>query len=87
MSEQEDKLKQVLKRLEKERDELKLQAGLAKLEARDDWDEIEKKLEGLRGRLKVVGEEAYEASGDVGAALDVVADEIKAGFERIKKMM
>ncbi|MDX1492827.1 MAG: hypothetical protein R3253_02045 [Longimicrobiales bacterium] len=82
-----ERLQKILQQLEQERDELKVKLGLAKLEAREEWQELEEKIEGLRGRLKVMGGEAKEASGDVGAAVDMVADEIKEGFQRLRKLM
>jgi len=86
MTEQDSNRQRLLERLEKERDELKVKLGLAKLEAREEWQELEEKLQKLRGRLKVLGGEAKDASGDVGAAFDLVAEEIKEGFGRIKKL-
>ncbi len=82
-----ERLQKLMQQLEQERDELKVKFGLAKLEARDEWQQLEKKMDALRGRMKVVGEEAKDASGDVGAALDTVADEIKEGFARLKKLI
>jgi SMC interacting uncharacterized protein involved in chromosome segregation len=87
MSERREELRKLLERLEKERDELRLQLGLAKLEAREEWRELEEKIEGLRGRLKVLGGEARESSGDVGAAFDMVADEIREGLARLRKLI
>ena len=81
------RLKGMMQQLETERDELKVKLGLAKLEARDEWKELETKMDALRGRMKVVGEGAKEASGDVAAAADVLAGEIKAGFAKIRKLM
>lgn len=87
MADRKERLQKLLSQLEQERDELKVKLGLAKLEAREEWQELEKKMETLRGRMKVLSEEAKETSGDVGAAFDVVADEIKEGFERLRKLM
>jgi len=87
MEDAKQRLKSLLQQLETERDELKLQLGLAKLEARDEWTEAEGKLDALRGRLKVIGDEAKEAGVDVAAAADVLADEIKAGFAKIRKLI
>jgi len=81
------RLKGMMQQLETERDELKVKLGLAKLEARDEWKDLEAKMDALRGRMKVVGEGAKEASGDVAAAADVLASEIKAGFSKIRKLM
>jgi len=87
MANRKERLQKLISQLEQERDELKVKIGLAKLEAREEWQELEKKLEHLRARMKIVGDEAKEASSDVGAAFDVVADEIKDGFERLRKLM
>lgn len=87
MTESRERLKEVLQRLERERDELKLKVGLAKLEAREEWGELEEKIERLRGRMKVVGSEAREASGDVATALDALADEVREGIARIRKLL
>lgn len=87
MSENSEKLQNLLERLEQERDELKVKLGLAKLEAREEWQELEGKIQGLRGRMKVLKDEAGDASGDVGAAFDMVADEVKEGFARLKKLL
>ncbi len=87
MSDGDDKLKSLLERLEQERDELKMKLGLAKLEAREEWQELEDKIQGLRGRMKVLKDEAGEAGGDVGAAFDMVAEEVKEGFARLKKLL
>jgi len=87
MSEKDQERQSLLERLERERDELKLQIGLAKLEAREEWRELQDKLDGLRGRMKVLGSEARDASADVGTAFDLVADEIKEGIGRLKKLL
>jgi len=81
------RLRELLQRLETERDELQLKLGLAKLEARDEWKELEGKLDALRGRLKVIGGEAKEAGGDVAAAADVLVGEIKEGLSKIRKLI
>jgi seryl-tRNA synthetase len=87
MSDKDQERRSLLERLERERDELKLQIGLAKLEAREEWQELQDKLDGLRGRMKVLGSEARDASADVGTAFDLVADEIKEGIGRLKKLL
>jgi chromosome segregation ATPase len=87
MDDTKQRLEQLLAQLETERDELRVKLGLAKLEARDELAELEGKLDTLRGRLKVLGAEAKAAGGDVAAAADVLADEIKAGFTRLRNLM
>lgn len=87
MSDARERLKDVLQQLETERDELKLKLGLAKLEARDEWDALEGKMDALRGRMGVIGAEAKEAGSDVAAAAEVLAGEIKEGFSKIRKLI
>jgi hypothetical protein len=86
MSEHKERIRSLVERLETERDELKVKVGLAKLEAREEWQEIQGKLDRLRGRAKVLGDEAGEAGEEVGAALEVLGNEIRDGFNRIRKL-
>jgi hypothetical protein len=87
MTENEGKLQALMQKLETERDELRVKLSLAKLEAREEWEDLEKKMDQLRGRMKVVGGEAKGAGGDVKAAADALAGEIKEGFARIRKLL
>ena len=86
MSERQDRLRSLLQRLEQERDELKMKAGLARLEAKEEWEELEGKMDRLRGRMKRIKDEAEDASEDIGEALEMLGDEIKEGFARIRKL-
>jgi hypothetical protein len=81
------KWQQVLTDLERERDELKLRIHLAKAEGRDEWDRIDKKLDELRFRASAAGTEAKDAMDDVGEAAKKLADEIKAGLDRVRKTL
>lgn len=87
MAENNEKLQEIMQRLEVERDELKLKLGLAKLEAREEWQELEKKMDTLRGRMKLVGGEARDASGEVATAARTLAGEIREGFARVRKLL
>ena len=87
MPDAKEKLQSLVQQLETERDELKVKLGLAKLEAREDWEELEKKMDTMRGRVKVIGEEAREASGDVVAAVNILAGEIKDGLARVRELI
>jgi len=72
--------------LRQQRDDLKVRLHLLKADARDEFGELEKKLNHVEGRLKVIGREAGEAAHDVGEAVGLLADEIKAGYERIRRL-
>ena len=73
--------------LKQQKDEIKLQIHLAKAEARDEWPELEKKFNEFMSKADALRKEASDASGDVFAAAKVVADEVKRGFDRIRKLM
>jgi hypothetical protein len=84
---EESRLQEVAERLKQERDELKLKLRLGTADLRDEWDELEEKWDGLRGRLKQVAEAADEASDDVKAAARLLADELKAGYDKVRKRL
>jgi len=73
--------------LRRMRDELRLQLHLAKADAKTEWDELDKKLNHLEVRLAAARREAKTSAGDVGAALGMVADEVKRGYERLKRSL
>lgn len=84
----------LLKELEKfrdgliqQRDELKVQIGLAKLEAQDEWAKTESKIESFLGKLESVGAEAKDASADVLESAKALGEEIKLAYERIRKQL
>jgi hypothetical protein len=81
------KWQDVLKDLEQERDELKVRIHLAKKEARDELAELEAKLDELRFRAGAAGSEAKSALGEIGEAAARLADEIKQGFDRVRKTL
>jgi hypothetical protein len=75
-------------KLSKERDELALKMHLGKKEAQAEWE----KLETQWNRLKAVKgppmrEAAAETARGIGSALDQAADELKKGYEKIRKLL
>jgi len=69
------------------RDELRVQAHLAKAEMKDLWVELEGKWREFEPKAKQVAGATAEASKDVGAAAKDLGKEILAGYERIKKSL
>jgi hypothetical protein len=87
MTEWRAKWQQTLTDLERERDELKLKIHLAKAEGRDELDKLDQKLADLRLRAQAASSEAKGAMGDVGTAAKNLVDEIRAGFDRVRKTL
>jgi len=69
----------LLEELKQKRDELRLQINLASKDARDEWRELEKKMDEFADRAKL-----QETSHGVGKALEQVGEELKKGYERIR---
>ena len=67
-----------IEELKQKRDELRVQVNLASKEARDEWDELEDKMDRFlaRAELRKTGE-------GVGDALGKLGEEIKLGYKRL----
>ena len=90
-----DPMASLLSSIRQQRDELKLQMHLASKDAQDQWDVLEKKWDELMERgepLTSATTEAVDNAGEqakkvTGAALDVVAREIAAGYEKLRGLL
>lgn len=80
-----ERLEEILAELKQHRDELKLKLHLGKEEAKDEWEKLENKYQELKARSAVILEEAGESAKEVGSALELVVDELKNGYQRIRK--
>lgn len=84
MSDLKDSLENAVNALKQERDDLRVQLNLAKLDLRDEWEALEQKLGHLESRLGHAGTEAKDSIEDVGEAVEVLAGEIKEAYKRIR---
>ena len=85
MSEQANSLDQVVNKLKQERDELKLQMHLASMDAKDEYERLSGKVDELTDQYEPVKDAVEETADNVFSALGLVADELKAGFQRVRK--
>lgn len=79
-------LQKVVDGLATQRDELILKAHLARLEAREEWQELEGKLELLRGKAAQATGVAGDAANDIANAAKLLGEEIGRGYERLRKL-
>jgi SMC interacting uncharacterized protein involved in chromosome segregation len=86
MADKREDLDRLLDDLARQRDELRLKLHLAKAEARDEFDRLERQWEQVRAKLPQLRAAVGESAQDVGAAAKLVAEEIKRGYERIRKL-
>ena len=80
-------LEELVAKLKQERDELSVKLHLAKMEASDEWLEIERKWSKFEAKLKQAGDAAADSSGDVRAAAGLLGQEIKAALKRIAEKL
>ncbi len=86
MTDETGKLDAMKASIEQLRDEIKLKAHLGKAEAADELEKLDKKWNFFLEQYKPVAEEAGKTAGNAGAALGLAADELRAGYERIRKL-
>jgi len=82
-----DNVAELVETLKKLRDELNVQLHLGKAEAKDLWQETEDKWRRLRSELDKIDDDTGDAAKDVGAAAMLLAEEIKQGYERLRKLL
>ena len=81
-----EEIQKMLDKLAQQRDELIVQAQLAKLEAMDEWKNVESKLSQLRSKAGPLKETAKESAKDIQAVAKQLAEEISRGYDRIRKL-
>ncbi len=82
-----EKLERELEDLRTTRDELKLRLHLGKLDAQDEWEQIEKQWQQVESKLKLAGETGREIAEDIGEAASLAVEEMKEGYKKLRKLL
>jgi SMC interacting uncharacterized protein involved in chromosome segregation len=82
-----ERIEQELEDLRAAREELRVRLHLGKLEARDQWEQLEKKWQQAEGKLKVLGDASQEVAEDVGEAAGLALDELKEGYAKLRRLL
>jgi vacuolar-type H+-ATPase subunit E/Vma4 len=73
------------------RDELKVQAHLAKADAKDEaktqWQALERQWEHAAGKRKQLQDAAVETGEEVLEGIKISLDELREGYKRIRKLL
>lgn len=80
-------LEQLIHDLTQQRDELKLNMHLGSQDAKDQLEKLEEKLFQLKKRLEPVQQAAGESAEHIWEAVQLLAGELKDGFDRIRKSL
>ena len=90
----EENFEQFIETLEKQRDQIKLKIHLGSMEAREEWEHLEKKLEQFKLKKEDIKNKADKISQEVGASGEKIKEatkslgkEIKAGYERLREKL
>ena len=76
MADAKEQITKAAEQLKQQRDELRVKLHLAKADAKDEW-----------AKLEAAREEAGKTAESVGSALSLAMEELKKGYERLKKRL
>lgn len=82
-----EKIDATVQELKKERDELRVRVRLAKMEASEEWEELQEKLGKLDSKAQQLRKATAEASEDIGAAARLLGSEIRDGFKKLARSL
>ncbi len=79
-------INEMIEELKQKRDELRVQIHLMSKEVKDEWEELEEKMEDFSGKTKKFAEDAeLKKTGEgIGGALGQLGSELKHGYDRIR---
>ncbi|MEZ6115533.1 MAG: hypothetical protein R3C28_03015 [Pirellulaceae bacterium] len=80
-------LAQLISSLKQERDEIALKIHLGKEDLKDEWEKLEARWNQLNDDYEPAKKAAAETADDVWQAAELVGDELKSGFQKIRKSL
>jgi hypothetical protein len=86
MADMKNKVAEMKAEIEQLRDEVKLKAHLGKAEAKQELEKLEREWDSFLAKYKPLTDEVEHTADNAAAALGIAADELKAGYERIRKL-
>jgi hypothetical protein len=86
MAEMPEEMKKLQEALLQQRDELRVRLHLAKADARDEWEGLEKKWAEAQVKFSQLQKSAGESMDDIEAAARLLGEEIQKGYDRIRRL-
>ena len=87
MADAKEQITKAAEHLKQQRDQLRVKLHLAKADAKDEWARLEKQWEEMRPKLDAAREEAGKTAESVGKALSLAMEELKRGYDRLRKRL
>lgn len=79
---------EMVAKLKTERDELALKMHLGRKDLQSEWEQLEAKWNELKAvKGPPLKEAASQTAHGVGTAMELAADELKKGYEKIRKLL
>ena len=78
-----ERIEELAKDLNTEREKLRVQLHLAKMEASDEWQDLEEKFSRFESKTEELGGAAAEASKEIAEAAKLLGQEIAEGFKKV----
>jgi len=82
-----DEIEDLWERLKTERDDMRVQAHLARAEFRDEWEKLEKKWQKAEQEFERLQDQAVETTAEMQRSAKVVMEEIGNAYERIRQRL
>lgn len=87
MSEKRKRTEEMISALKQQRDDLAVRIHLAEAEMKDEWEQLDEKLFELSHRFDPLKDAVGDTAEDVWESLKLVGEEIRAGFQRIRRSL
>ncbi len=82
-----ERLERELEDLRATRDELRVRLHLGKMDAQEQWEQVEKQWQRVESKLMLAGEAGREVAEDIGEATSLVIEEMKEGYTKLRKLL
>lgn len=73
--------------IKQERDGINVQLHLLNMEAKSEWDELEKKYSQFKLSTAKIAEAAEDSAEEIASAVKLVGDELNEGYRRIRRAL
>ena len=77
----------LLAKFKTERDEIQLKLHLASMDIRQEFEDAEEKLAELKEHSAELVDDSLEASDELKAKVNIIAEELKEAYQRISKRL
>lgn len=82
-----EEFEKLVEKLKMERDEIKLKVHLASMDAKEEFEEAEKKWDQVKAKASEIADDAMETSEEYIAKSKIVGEELKETYIRISKRL